>query len=80
MGEIIAVIDSYESLIWTRRYCGFGDFELYLPYDSKIESCLRKDFYLKIENSDRTMIIEGIEKRADVEFNSYRALFRIDFN
>ena len=27
----VAVIDDYESFIWTDRYTGYGDFELYAP-------------------------------------------------
>lgn len=65
--EDIAVIDSYESLIWTRRYCGYGDFELYLPVNDELISLLRQNYYLRLRESDCVMIIENIEVKLDIE-------------
>lgn len=29
--EVVSLCDTFSSLIWTERYSGYGDFELYLP-------------------------------------------------
>lgn len=54
------VIDTYESLIWTDRYYGYGDFELYLPFNADILNKVRQDYYLQIADSRSTMIVESI--------------------
>lgn len=63
----IAVIDEYESLLWTDRYNKAGDFELYLSAHSPYMAFLQKDNYCFIEDSEYVMIIEGIEIRTDSE-------------
>lgn len=63
----IAIIDQFESLIWTQRYQQFGDFELYLPADRGLFSILSINNYLRIPDSDCVMIIEGLELQTDEE-------------
>lgn len=65
--ERIAVVDTFESFIWTDRYYGFGDFELYTDMDASLLSIFQEDYYLQIEESDRTMIIESFEITTDIE-------------
>ncbi len=68
--KTVAVIDAYESLIWTDRYDQCGDFELTLPYMYGKEyfgDYLIKDNYCGIEYSKRKMIIERIEYENDEE-------------
>lgn len=67
----IAVIDAYESLIWTTRYYTPGDFELYLPVDNNLLSILKIGNYLRRFDNDRIMIIEKIEITTDVENGNY---------
>lgn len=62
-----AVIDSYESLIWTERYYECGDFELYLAMSVELLDILKQDYYVQINESDYTMIIEEIHIETDVE-------------
>lgn len=66
--EQVAIIDSYQSLIWTDRYYGYGDFELYLPFNSSILNTIYQDYYLQIPDSRSTMIVESI--RIDTSFDS----------
>lgn len=54
------IIDAFTSLIWTDRYCGYGDFELRLPMTSDALSGIREGYYASIKESDRYMIVEGI--------------------
>lgn len=65
--ESIALLDSYESLIWTDRYNEYGDFEIYFPMDKKLLDYLKPDNYLLLNKSEHTMIIEDIRINSDVE-------------
>lgn len=56
--EMISVIDSYESFIWTDRFCGYGDFEIRLPASNNLTTLADDDFYLYLRGSDHMMIIE----------------------
>ena len=57
----LAVIDTYKSLIWTKKYYTCGDFELYMPADAKLLSVLQVDNCLQRDDDDTIMIIENIE-------------------
>ena len=65
--ETIAVIDAYESLIWTDRYNTYGDFELYCPMDTALLPYLKQDNYFWQRDSEHTMIIEDITIDSDTE-------------
>ena len=63
----VAVIDKYESIIWTDRYNSAGDFEIFLPVETGLlKSCL-KNYYVWNSISEHTMIIEEIEIDSSVE-------------
>lgn len=63
----IALIDQYESFIWTDRYYAYGDFELYIPASTELFAYIKQNYYLQIEDSDHLMIIEKIQIQSDVE-------------
>ena len=65
--KAFAVLDQYESLIWTDRYDSAGDFEFYTRFDPSFLDIFQKDYYLKIPVSDRTMIIEDWSISSDIE-------------
>lgn len=65
--QSIDIIDAYESLIWTDRYCGYGDFELYMPVIPQHLETLVAGNYLYIKHSDRRMIVEDISITTDAE-------------
>lgn len=65
--EKIGIIDSYNSLIWTKRFYKAGDFELYLPATVENFEMLQTDFYLQRDDDDRAMIIETIQLQTDAE-------------
>lgn len=54
-----AIIDSFQSFVWTDRYYECGDFELKIPANL-IPDGLRVGAYLSFDRSDHTMIIETI--------------------
>lgn len=63
--KAIAILDTLESLIWTDRYCEFGDFEIYtLVSDLNV---LQEDYYLCLTGSDHVMIIESLQIKCDTE-------------
>lgn len=65
--ESIAVIDTYESFIWTDRYNSYGDFEIVFAMDESFLRYLKEDNYFWLKDSEHTMIIEDIRIDADTE-------------
>lgn len=63
----IAIIDSYASLIWTKRYYSPGDFELYIPANKNLLNYLQMGNFIKREDDNTVMIIEKIQIKTDVE-------------
>lgn len=66
----IEVLDRYESLIWTDRWTGMGDFELAIDNTWSNRQLLRKNTQLAIHDSDRIMTIQTIEIKDDSEGRS----------
>ena len=65
--ESIAVVDTYESLIWTDRYNAYGDFEIFFAMDTSLLEYLKEDNYLWLKESEHCMIIEEIKIDSDTE-------------
>lgn len=65
--EAVAILDTFESLIWTDRYCGYGDFENYVPASMDMLALLRPDYYIWLGESDHLMIIEDCKIQEDSE-------------
>lgn len=65
--NLVGIIDTYESFIWTDRFSSYGDFELYTPFNTKILDLCRQNYYLAIDASYHNMIIEDIQVQSDVE-------------
>lgn len=78
--EVVSLCDTFSSLIWTERYSGYGDFELYLPASVANINMFPRGFYLwliepfvydkngkKIETRNDVMIIEKTELSTDIE-------------
>ena len=53
-----AIVDTYESLIWTDRFNAYGDFEIYTAIDLRVLNNLKKDYYLLTQKSEHVMIID----------------------
>lgn len=69
--QIVGVIDTYESFIWTDRFNSYGDFELYTAFDQNLLDLCQQDYYLEIDQSEHMMIIEGIEIEYDAESGNH---------
>lgn len=65
--DAVAIIDEYESMIWTDRYYEHGDFELYSPVTTRILDVFKQDYYLLNRSSEHVMIIEKLLIKTDVE-------------
>lgn len=65
--ESIAIIDTYESMIWTDRYNSYGDFEIFFAMDERLLTFLKEDNYVWLKDSEHSMIIEEIKINADTE-------------
>lgn len=58
--EILDMVDTFESLIWTDRFLGYGDFEIYAPVEVNYFKNLKEDLYLAQQNSEHMMILESV--------------------
>lgn len=65
--KVVAILDSYNSLIWTDRFQEAGDFEICRPMERSILDYLKKDYYLWRKDSEHVMIIEKILIESDAE-------------
>lgn len=69
--EKIALVDAYESLLWTDRYNKPGEFEIYTPVADYILQYAVVDNYLQIKESEHTMIIEDLTIESDVDTGNH---------
>ena len=44
--EVVAILDAFQSFIWTDRFLGYGDFEVYVPADMPIGKESKQDYFL----------------------------------
>lgn len=63
----IAILDNYESFIWTDRFRTNGDFELYTSMTDDILSYIKLGYYIENDLSEHAMIIEKIVIKTDIE-------------
>lgn len=69
--ESVAIIDSFESLIWTDRYWECGDFELYAHATPELLSVMQPGYYLYLKSSEHVMIIENRQMSSDIDDGDY---------
>lgn len=65
--ELVGVVDTVDSFLWIDRLNSYGEFELYTNVTVELLYLLQKDFYLKISQSDKSMIVESISVMTDAE-------------
>lgn len=70
----IAVLDTYESLIWTDRYSECGDFELYTSVNEDMLSLVKRDYYLLNPESEHVMLVETLRIETDAEEGAHITL------
>jgi hypothetical protein len=69
-----AVIDRFESMIWTERYSSYGDFQLVIHSTPQSRGLLVANTWIKINKSRRVMMIENVVNKDD---SSGRSLLTI---
>lgn len=69
--ETIAVIDAYESMLWTDRYYEPGEFEIYTPVSDEMLEFPKVDNYIRIGKSKHIMIVEDISIEATVDTGNH---------
>lgn len=62
--ETDADIDNFDSMIWTDRYYGYGDFSLYLAASTSAVATYIKDYYIWSSDSNELMIVETSQIKA----------------
>lgn len=63
----VALVDLFDSFIWTERFDGIGEFELYLPTNFSSLNFITPDNFIQLKQSKRTMIIESLYLNTDIE-------------
>ena len=63
----LEILDSFESLIWTDRYCESGDFETYHKVDERLFNILQPGYYIWNNKTEHVMIIENRKIETDAE-------------
>lgn len=63
----VGIVDTFESLIWTDRYFGCGDFELYTTVSTELLELLKTDRYVWSKDSKYVMMIEDVHITSDSE-------------
>lgn len=69
--NIVSVVDTFDSLIWTDRFAKAGDFEIFMAASTEAYATYQEDFYLWSSDSEHVMIIEDQEFDTDVEEGSH---------
>ena len=70
--EKIGIIDYCRSIIWTRRYCSSGDFELYLPATKDaLELLIDGNIVMRADDQTSLMIIKTVNLSTDAENGNY---------
>lgn len=67
----VAVIDEFESLIWTDRYSSCGDFELYAPVSSDLINKMPNGCFVVNPESEHAMIVESTTIATDLETGTH---------
>lgn len=62
----VDIVDLFDTFIWTERFDGIGDFELYLPTNANLQYIL-PDNFVQLKESTRTMVIESLYLNTDIE-------------
>lgn len=69
--ETVGVIDTFTSIIWTKRHFSAGDFELYLPVTTNSINLLQTGNYIYRADDESVMIIEKIIITTDAENGNF---------
>lgn len=63
----IAVVDAFESLIWTERFSDAGDFQLVVPSTPGMRNLLTEERWVTVNDSYRVGTIKNVESKLDAD-------------
>lgn len=69
--QTLALLDIYDSFIWTDRYDEYGDFEAYLSPHTPVMEYLVAGNYIWRKDSEHLMIIKRVEIKTDPESGNH---------
>lgn len=69
--NVLSILDTFTSVIWTRRYNECGDFEVCVPASAEMFELLVPDNYIYRLDDDTVMIIEKVQLQNDTENGDY---------
>lgn len=69
--NLVYVVDTYKSCIWSKRYVELGDCELYLPATAELLTVLVIGYYLVRQNDDMVCRIKKVQLDTDAENGDY---------
>jgi hypothetical protein len=64
--EKIGTYESFKSMIWTERYYGDGDFELFVPDTSVNSQAFKTDSWITVNDSEEVMVVENCESNEGI--------------
>lgn len=67
----IEVVDEFNSFIWVDRFLGYGDFELYIPFNAKLLPYLVLGNYVYNRDSDKLMFIDEFSIDSNFETGNF---------
>lgn len=70
------ILENQTSLLWTRRFYGAGEFELYAPITDYNVSLLKRGNLVTMYGSDEAGVIEGLKLEEDIDANQILAYGR----
>lgn len=65
--QSVLLIDSFESLLWTERFNGAGNFEIYTTVDLNVLKMIGKEYYAWTQDSEQVMIVETKQITTEIE-------------
>lgn len=63
--NLLGIIDTYQSFIWTERYCESGDCELYIPATTENAELMQAGNYIATKPNGMLCFIEKVEAKTD---------------
>lgn len=69
--SVIGIIDTFKSLIWTKRFYECGDFELYIKSSTEILNLIERGYFIYRNDDDMMCLIEDYQVQTDVDEGDY---------
>jgi hypothetical protein len=61
------IVEGMDSIVWTDKYAGYGEFEIYVKYSKYFLDLFQLDYYITNSMSEHVMIVEDVRIKSDPE-------------